>query len=330
MKNVAVIGCGIWGKNIVRNFYNLNALHTVCDLDDENIKKLKELYPDVHYTKDSAEVLNNPEIKAVCVVTPSHTHYKIVKKALEMNKHVYVEKPISTVSEEAKTLMELANEKNLVLMVGHLLMYHPVVNRLKMLVNEGFFGDIRYVQSDRLNINRFKNDRSVMWDLAPHDVSMTSYILGKEPKRVISAVGASSEGNDIMDITHITVEFEGGTIGHISDSWIHPQKRVNLLIQGSKASAIFDDTLSENKLQIFEHSQPGVSTTESLEYIEIEPLKLECQHFLHCMETGKKARSDGENGYTVVKVLEDAEKIMLGERRKYLDSVNFALSRSKR
>ena len=330
MKNVAVIGCGIWGKNIVRNFYNLGALHTVCDLDDENIKKLKELYPDVHFTKDSNEVLNNPEIKAVAVVIPSHTHYKIVKKALEVNKHVYVEKPISTVSDEAKTLMELANSKNLILMVGHLLMYHPVVNRLKMLVNEGFFGDIRYVQSDRLNINRFKNDRSVMWDLAPHDVSMTSYILGKEPKRVISAVGASSEGNDIMDITHITVEFEGGTIGHISDSWIHPQKRVNLLLQGSKASAVFDDTLQENKLQIFEHSQPGLSTTESLEYIEIEPLKLECQHFLHCMKTGQKARSDGENGYTVVKVLEDAEKIMLGERRKYLDSVNFALSRSKR
>ena len=330
MKNVAVIGCGIWGKNIVRNFYNLNALHTVCDLDDDNIKKLKELYPDVHFTKDSNEVLNNPEIKAVCVVTPSHTHYKIVKKALEVNKHVYVEKPISTVSEEAKTLMELANSKNLVLMVGHLLMYHPVVNRLKMLVNEGFFGDIRYVQSDRLNINRFKNDRSVMWDLAPHDVSMTSYILGKEPKRVISAVGASSEGNDIMDITHITIEFEGGTIGHISDSWIHPQKRVNLLIQGSKASAIFDDTVPDNKLQIFENAQPGVSTTESLEYIEIEPLKLECQHFLHCMETGQKARSDGENGYTVVKVLEDAEKIMLGERRKYLDQVDFALSRSKK
>lgn len=330
MKNVAVIGCGIWGKNIVRNFYNLGALHTVCDLDDDNIKKLKELYPDVNYTKDSNEVLNNPEIKAVAVVTPSHTHYKIVRKALEVNKHVYVEKPISTVSDEAKTLMELANSKGLVLMVGHLLMYHPVVNRLKMLVNEGFFGDIRYIQSDRLNINRFKNDRSVMWDLAPHDVSMTSYILGKEPKRVISAVGASSEGNDIMDITHITIEFEGGTIGHISDSWIHPQKRVNLLIQGSKASAIFDDTLQDNKLQIFENSQPGLSTTESLEYIEIEPLKLECQHFLHCMETGKKARSDGENGYTVVKVLEDAEKIMLGERRKYLDSVDFALSRSKR
>ena len=269
MKNVAVIGCGIWGKNIVRNFYNLGALHTVCDLDDENIKKLKELYPDVNFTKDSNEVLNNPEIKAIAVVTPSHTHYKIVKMALELNKHVYVEKPISTVSEEAKTLMELANSKNLVLMVGHLLMYHPVVNRLKMLVNEGFFGDIRYVQSDRLNINRFKNDRSVMWDLAPHDVSMTSYILGKEPKRVISAVGASSEGNDIMDITHITVEFEGGTIGHISDSWIHPQKRVNLLIQGSKASAIFDDTLQENKLQIFENSQPGISTTEAIEYIEI-------------------------------------------------------------
>ena len=329
-QKIAVIGMGMWGKNIVRNFYNLNVLDMVCDLDEESLKTVREQFPGVKTTKDFNDIINNKEITGVAVVTPSHTHFKIVKSMLEAGKNVYVEKPISTVSDEAKTLMELANSKNLVLMVGHLLMYHPVVNRLKMLVNEGFFGDIRYVQSDRLNINRFKNDRSVMWDLAPHDVSMTSYILGKEPKRVISAVGASSEGNDIMDITHITIEFEGGTIGHISDSWIHPQKRVNLLIQGSKASAIFDDTLQENKLQIFESSQPGVSTTESLEYIEIEPLKLECQHFLHCMETGKKARSDGENGYTVVKVLEDAEKIMLGERRKYLDSVDFALSRSKR
>ena len=329
-QKIAVIGFGMWGRNIVRNFYNLKVLDIVCDLDDESLKTVKEQFPGVRVTKDFNEIINDKSITAVAVVTPSHTHFKIVKAMLEAGKNVYVEKPISTVAEEAKVLTELAEEKGLVLMVGHLLLYHPAVNRLKMLIEEGVLGELVYAQSDRLNVNYHKNDRSVMWDLAPHDVSMTSYILGKEPKRVISAVGASSDGNDIMDITHITVEFEGGTIGHISDSWIHPQKRVNLLIQGSKASAIFDDTLPENKLQIFENSQPGISTTESIEYIEIEPLKLECQHFLHCMETGKKARSDGENGYTVVKVLEDAEKIMLGERRKYLDSVDFALSRSKR
>ena len=327
---VAVIGCGIWGKNVVRNFYNLNALNTVCDLDEENRRNLRNLYPDINLTADYNEVLNNPEIKAVAVVTPSHTHYGIVKKAIEAGKHVYVEKPISTVSAEAKSLTELADKNNIILMVGHLLMYHPAVNRLKMLINEGVLGEIRYVQSDRLNINHFKNDRSVMWDLAPHDVSMTSYILGKEPIRVISAVGASSDNNDIMDITHVTIEYEDNIIAHISDSWIHPQKRVNLLVRGTKATAIFDDTLSENKLQIFESSTPKISKTEALDYIEIEPLKLECQHFLNCIEQGKQARSDGHNGFNVVKVLEEAEKIMLGEKVKALDSVNFAVSRSKR
>ena len=226
--------------------------------------------------------------------------------------------------------MEMAEEKNLTLMVGHLLLYHPAVNRLKMLVNEGALGEITYVQSDRLNINYFKNDRSVMWDLAPHDLSMTSYILGKAPLRVISAVGASSDRNNIMDITHVTVEYEGGIIGQISDSWIHPVKRVNLLVRGTKATAIFDDTLSQNKLQIFDQTTPGVSKQESLDFIEIEPLKLECQHFLNCIEQGTKPRSDGLNGYQVVSILEEAEQIMLGEKRKQLDKVNFALSRSKK
>lgn len=327
---VAVIGCGIWGKNVVRNFYNLGALHTVCDLDEENRRNLKQQYPDVNIISDSNEIFENPEINAVAVVTPSHTHYKIVKRAIESGKHVYVEKPISTVAAEARDLADLANKNNMVLMVGHLLMYHPAVNRLKMLIAEGALGDIRYVQSDRLNINYFKNDRSVMWDLAPHDVSMTSYVLGKEPVRVISAVGASTDNNDIMDITHVTIEYEDNIIAHISDSWIHPQKRVNLLVRGTKATAIFDDTLAENKLQIFDSTSPKVSKTEALDYIEIEPLKLECQHFLNCIINGKQARSDGHNGFNVVKVLEEAEKIMLGDKVKKLDNVNFALSRSKK
>ena len=327
---VAVIGCGIWGKNVVRNFYNLGALHTVCDLDAENRKNLMRQYPDVNIISDSNEIFNNPEIDAVAVVTPSHTHFKVVSAVLNAGKHVYVEKPISTVADEAKKLMELADEKGLTLMVGHLLLYHPAVNRLKMLIDDGMLGDITYVQSDRLNINYFKNDRSVMWDLAPHDVSMTAYILGKAPVRVISAVGASSDKNDIMDITHVTIEYEGGVIGQISDSWIHPVKRVNLLVRGTKATAIFDDTLPEHKLQVFDHTTPGAAKPEALDFIEIEPLKLECQHFLNCIEQGTKPRSDGLNGYQVVSILEEAEKIMLGERRKQLDKVDFALSRSKK
>lgn len=328
--NVAILGAGIWGKNLVRNFYNLNYLHTVCDMDPENRNRVEVEYPEVQLTPDFSEVLNNKEINAVVIATPSHTHFKLVKASLEAGKHVYVEKPIATASEEALLLKELAESKNLVLMVGHLLLYHPAVNRLKMIVESGELGEIKYVQSDRLNINYFKNDRSVMWDLAPHDVSMVSYILGEDPKQVISAMGVSSDNNEILDITHIDIQYESGAIAHISDSWIHPQKRVNLMIRGTMGSAMFDDTLTENKLQIFKNDQPNSGSTVSLDYIEIEPLKLECEHFVKCIENNKKARSDGENGYFVVKMLEEAEKIMLGEKLKALNEHNFAASRSKK
>lgn len=329
-QKIAVIGCGVWGRNIVRNFYNLNVLEIVCDLDESNLQKVKEQYPGVKTTNDFNEIIENPEITAVAVVTPSHTHYKVVKAMLEAGKNVYVEKPISTVAQEAKDLTKLAHRKGLVLMVGHLLLYHPAVNRLKMLIEEGELGEIVYAQSDRLNVNFFKNDRSVMWDLAPHDVSMMSYVTGKEPVRIISAVGCSSEQNDIMDITHISIEFEDGMIGQISDSWITPKKHVQLLVRGTKATAILDDTVAENKLVIFDNFVKDNSKNISLDYLEIEPLKLECQHFISCCETGKKARSDGDNGFMVTTILEQAEKIMLGDRRKKLDEVNFALSRTKK
>ena len=329
-QKIAVLGCGIWGRNIVRNFYNLNALGMVCDLDDENLAKVKEQYPYVKTTIDFNDILNNKEITGVVVVTPSHTHYRFVKAMLEAGKHVYVEKPISTVAQEAKDLTDVADEKGLVLMVGHLLLYHPAVNRLKMLIEEGVLGDIVYAQSDRLNVNFFKNDRSVMWDLAPHDVSMMSYVTGKEPVRIISAVGCSSDQNDIMDITHISIEFEDGMVGQISDSWITPKKHVQLLVRGTKATAILDDTVPEHKLTIYDNFKAGNMENVQLDYLEIEPLKLECQHFISCCETGKKARSSGDNGFMVTKILEQAEKIMLGDRRKNLDEVNFALSRSKK
>ncbi|MCD8025248.1 MAG: Gfo/Idh/MocA family oxidoreductase [Candidatus Gastranaerophilales bacterium] len=329
-KYVGVAGCGIWGKNIVRNFYSLNALNTVCDLDDDTLAKIRNDYPGTNTTKDFNYLINNPQIRAICVITPSHTHFGLVKLALEHGKHVYVEKPISIKADEALKLKETAEEKGLILMVGHLLLYHPAVNRLKMLIEEGVLGNIKYVQSDRLNINYFKNDRSVMWDLAPHDVSMVSYVINSEPKNVISATGTSTEGNKIFDITHITIEYKNGVIAQISDSWIHPQKRVSLLVRGDKGSAVLDDTLPDHKLLLYDNTKPGQQNIEIPDYLEIEPLKLECQHFLHCIETGKTPRSGGENGYITVKALEDAEKIMFGTQRGELDNVDYALSRSKK
>ena len=295
-QKIAVIGCGMWGRNIVRNFYNLNVLDTVCDIDEENLKKVTEQYPGVKTTRDFNEILNNKEITSVAVVTPSHTHYKLVKAMLEAGKNVYVEKPISTVAQEARDLSELAHAKGLVLMVGHLLLYHPAVNR----------------------------------DLAPHDVSMISYVTGKMPVRVISATGCSSDRNEIMDITHIGIEFEDGVIGHISDSWITPKKHVTLLVRGTKATAILDDTVPDHKLVVYDNFEQNAKNITTPDVLEIEPLKLECQHFISCCETGKKARSDGDNGFMVTQILEEAEKIMLGERVKKLDEVNFALSRMKK
>ena len=328
-KCVAVIGCGIWGRNIVRNFYNLGALHSVCDLDEENLKMINELYHDINITRNFDELLSNPEIKAMCIVTPSHTHFAMVKKALLAKKHVYVEKPISTSAKETMELKELAERMDVKLLVGHLLLYHPAVNRLKMLIAQGVLGKIKYVQSDRLNINYFKNDRSVMWDLAPHDVSMIAHVTGKAPVRVLNAVGVASEFENIFDITHLTIEFEDGVIGQVSDSWIHPQKRVSLLVRGEKATAILDDTIVEGKLKVYDNKKNAQKDIEVFDYLEIEPLKLECQHFLNCIEHDKTPRSDGENGYMIVKILEEAENIMLGNKKEILDKHEFKLSRSK-
>ena len=325
----AVVGCGIWGRNIVRNFYNLGALHSVCDLDIDNLKMIQELYPDVEVTNDFNSIISNPEIIALCIVTPSHTHFNLVKKAILAGKHVYVEKPISTKAEEAKELKELAEQMNVKLLVGHLLLYHPAVNRLKMLIAEGVLGEIKYAQSDRLNINYFKNDRSVMWDLAPHDVSMIAHVTGKAPLRVISATGCASEFENIYDITHLTIEFEDGVIGQVSDSWIHPQKRVSLLVRGTKATAILDDTIQEGKLKVYDNKKGSQNEIEVFDYLEIEPLKLECQHFLNCIKNDKTPRSDGENGYMIVKILEQAESMMLGSNKELLDNHQFKLSRSK-
>lgn len=328
-KCTAVVGCGLWGRNIVRNFYNLGALHSVCDLDKENLKMIEELYPDVDTTSDFNGLLINPDIKALCIVTPSHTHFNLVKKAILAGKHVYVEKPISTSSKEARELKDLADEMGVKLLVGHLLLYHPAVNRLKMLIAEGVLGEIKYAQSDRLNINYFKNDRSVMWDLAPHDVSMIAHVTGKAPLRVLNAVGADTEFENICDITHLTIEFEDGVIGQVSDSWIHPQKRVSLLVRGTKATAILDDTVQEGKLKVYDNKKGSQNEIEIFDYLEIEPLKLECQHFLSCIENNKTPRSDGENGYMIVKILEEAESMMLGANKNALDSHEFKLSRSK-
>ena len=313
LANVAVIGCGLWGKNLVRNFNNLQVLKAICELDNQTRRVISKQYQELQTYKTLDEVLNDSEIDAVAIATPVCSHYKIAMKCLNANKHVYVEKPIATSSEEAFELNEVANSKELVLMVGHLLLYHPAVNRLKGLISEGYLGKICHIQSDRLNYNPLINDISVLWDLAPHDISMMSFVLDIDPVAVKSAIGYTTTPDRVIDVVHIDLLFPNGISAHIHNSWIHPNKQVKLLVRGTEMTAILDDTETSHKLHIYSNVANAYDTrvVEYPEYIDIEPLKLECQHFINCINKQIKPRSDGINGYNVVKILEIAEQKML-------------------
>ncbi|MEW5821753.1 MAG: Gfo/Idh/MocA family oxidoreductase [Cyanobacteriota bacterium] len=310
MPRVAVIGCGLWGKNLVRNFNNLQVLEAICDTDIDRIKLLTKEYREVKVYHNLDDVLSDPEVTAVAIATPSDTHYQIAMKCLKAYKHVYVEKPIATTSNEAIELNEEADKNRLVLMVGHLLLYHPAVNRLKTLIAEGYLGKICHIQSDRLNYNPRKNDLSVIWDLAPHDISMMSFVLDMDPLQVKSALGYVTTPGRVMDVAHIDLLFPEGVSGHVHNSWIHPNKQVKLLVRGTEMTAILDDTETSHKLHLYSNIAYDNRVVEYPDYIDIEPLKLECQHYINCINKQIKPRSDGLNGYKVVKILEEAEKIL--------------------
>lgn len=305
---VAVIGCGNWGKNLARNFYSLEFLACICDLDAEILAKIKKQYPKVQTTSRVEDIFENPAINAVVISTPTHTHYRLAKAALQAGKHVYVEKPLATCALETQELYTLSEHMGKVLMVGHLLLYHPVVNRLKQLIEEGVLGEIRYIESDRLNLNIHRADKTVYWDLAPHDLSMMMYLMGQDPVRVVSVQESRTSDDGLVDIAHIELEFPNGVRGHIHNSWVHPVKQVKLVVRGSKRTAVMDDTLpGVEKLQIFSNTLPAEKMIP--EYLTLEPLKVECQHFVNAILSGRRPKSDGVNGLRVVQILEEAERM---------------------
>lgn len=306
-EKIAVIGCGNWGKNLVRNFYNLGFLYKACDLNPSILQDMQKQYKNIHVTNKFEDVFNDPKVDGVVISTPSFTHYDLAKQALLSGKHVYVEKPVATTSEQTLELVALAHELDRVLMVGHLLLYHPAVNRLKQLIEEGYLGQIKNISSDRLNTNQFRPDKSVIWDLAPHDVSMVSYLLGEEPVDIVSVIGYQNREDGLVDDAHLDLKFPHDVAGHIHISWVHPVKQVKLVVRGTERTAMIDDTLGENKLHIFQKGEALSAIEEFPEYLDIEPLKLECQHFINCIRHGYNPKTDGQNGYHVVRVLEMAE-----------------------
>jgi UDP-2-acetamido-3-amino-2,3-dideoxy-glucuronate N-acetyltransferase len=307
---IAVIGTGSWGKNLVRNFYELGVLKIVCDLEEDNLIKARERYPNLLTTSSLKEIIDDKEIDGIVIATPAHTHYEIAKQSLEAGHNVYVEKPLAQNVTEAKELHAIAENKNLRLMVGHLLLYHPAVNKLKQIIALGDLGTVQYVNSDRRNFTaNHRKHSNVMWDLAPHDFSMMCYILNTEPEKIVNVRTWASAG-DSIDVAHIDILFPNNIGGHIHNSWLDPQKQALLTVNGSKKTAVLNDTFKENKLEIYSRQEDGSLTVEKPIYSNDEPLRLECRHFLDCIEHKRKPTSDSVNGYQVVKYVETCQNFI--------------------
>src|SRR3989338_3333382 len=309
--NIALVGCGNWGKNLARNLFNLVVLTSVCDVDPKVLEHVRKKYLKVKVTTSYADLISDPEITGVVIATQSHTHYSIARLALLAGKHVYVEKPLARGYLQAQELSHLAGVKDLTLMVWHILLYHPAVNDLRQLIFNGELGEVRFLNSDRRNFNqKQRRDNNVIWDLAAHDISMASYILGLEPLGVVHACGWSTNNDSVIDVAHLDINFPGDIPAHIHNSWIDPQKQVLLTVNGSKKTAVLNDIRKENKLELYSVEADGTVNIDSVSFSEEEPLKLECEHFIHCIESGEAPRSDGTSGYQVVKILEEAEQKM--------------------
>jgi UDP-2-acetamido-3-amino-2,3-dideoxy-glucuronate N-acetyltransferase len=330
-KFIGVVGLGYWGKNIFRNFYEMGVIRMACDINPEAIEEYKREFNDMCFTRSIDEVLLDPEVRAVSIATPAVTHYELTKKSLLAGKDVFVEKPLALTSEEGRELKELAAGKKKILMVGHILHYHPAVIRLKKLIRAGKLGKIRYIYSNRLNIGKLRTEENILWSFAPHDISAILMLLGEEPVNV-SAFGNDSLGNGVYDTTITNLEFKSGTKGHIFVSWLHPYKDQKLIIVGSKAMAVFDD-ISQEKLFFYPHKikyKKGcmpIALKANYEVIPVassEPLRLELEHFIECVEKRKRPKTDASEGVRVLKILEHAEKDLLKSATRVSKSANVA------
>jgi UDP-2-acetamido-3-amino-2,3-dideoxy-glucuronate N-acetyltransferase len=319
--NVAVVGCGYWGKNLVRNFAELGTLHTICDRDQKILDQFAARYPELNTESEYQNVLQNKEVKGVVIATPAVLHYSMAREALLSGKDVFVEKPLALEGEEGRQLVELAQEKGLILLVGHLLEYHPAVVKLKELIDKGALGKIRYIYSNRLNFGKFRTEENILWSFAPHDISVILLLVGGEMPEEISARGGYYLHKDIADVTLTTMSFKDGIEAHIFVSWLHPFKEQRLVVVGDKKMAEFSDTNPEEKLFVYNHQIQWVEgkpvpRPEKAEVVEVpleEPLRLECQDFVQCMETRQKPKVDGYKGLRVLEILSSCQRSLEGK-----------------
>ncbi len=320
---IAVIGSGYWGKNLVRNFNTLGALHTICDTNPTTLANFKEQYPSVNTASVYSQVLINSEIQGVAIATPAETHASLAKEALLAGKDVYIEKPLCLSEEEGAELNSLAKKQKCVLMVGHLLWYHPVVLKLKKLVDAGELGRIQYIYSNRLNLGKLRREENVLWSFAPHDISVILGLTGEMPES-IRAQGGNYLHQKIADTTMTLLNFSSGIKAHIFVSWLHPFKEQKLVVVGDKQMAVFDDVAPwDEKLLLYPHSiewNDNVPVANKAEAVRVnveqdEPLKAECAHFLNCIKNRTTPRTDGEEGLRVLKVLNRCQESLETEHK---------------
>ncbi|MFC1912777.1 Gfo/Idh/MocA family oxidoreductase [Chloroflexota bacterium] len=315
-KNIALAGCGYWGKNLLRNFTELGALHTICDTSSKTLEIFKSSYPEVNTETDFSKLLKDDSIKGVVIATPAMLHYSMAKEVLLAGKDVFVEKPLALTLEDGRDLVDLAEEKGRILMAGHLLEYHPVVLKLKELIDNGELGRIQYIYSNRLNLGKFRTEENILWSFAPHDISIILLLLGNEMPQEVSAHGGYYLHQDIADTTLSTMNFKDGVRAHIFVSWLHPFKEQRFVVVGDKGMAEFDDISHKDRLLLFEHTiewidrQPIPHQVEPkvIEVTSEEPLKIECQDFIDCIQSRKKPKVDGRKGLRVLEVLSGFQK----------------------
>ena len=314
LPQVAVIGCGYWGKNLVRNFAGLRALRCICDTDAASLQAQAKLYPGVGLANRLEDVLADEDIRGVVIATPAALHYAHAKDAILHGKDVFIEKPLALHYHEGQELVELAETHGAILMVGHILEYHPAVALLKDIVRRGELGQVWYIYSHRLNLGKVRKEENILWSFAPHDISVISSLMDAEPT-VASASGGSYLQTGIVDVTVTNLLFDGRVRAHIFVSWLHPYKEQKLVVIGDHKMAVFDDTAREGKLKIYDKGiewqaglpVPRQTAETTLFFQETEPMRLECEHFLTCIRERKQPLTDGESALRVLKVLEASQ-----------------------
>jgi UDP-2-acetamido-3-amino-2,3-dideoxy-glucuronate N-acetyltransferase len=312
--SVAVVGVGYWGKNLVRNFHELGALSALCDAHPVAEDSCRRQYENVRFFSDFKSVLSDPSIDAVALATPAVTHYEMAKAALEAGKDVLVEKPLAIDVTHGEHLVELAAAKGRILMVGHILRYHPAILKLQELIESGALGKISYLYSNRLNIGKIRTEENILWSFAPHDISVMLSLLNEMPSRV-SCQGGAFLNSGVVDVTLSHFDFPSGVQAHIFVSWLHPVKEQKLVVIGSEKMAVFDDT-AEQKLVLYPHrvewkNRVPTAVKADAQPVAIdsrEPLRAECQHFLDCVTSRTAPVSDGAEGLRVLRVLDGCQR----------------------